>query len=172
MGLSGVGWSRASDPRRGTQFPVMSSGATQGESTPSRPAPSRSTPAPDDPAARFRVLLVEDSKAVAEIFAMMLRELGHEVRIVATGDQALAQLPELHPQIVFSDISMPGMSGYDLARHIRQHPDASEVYLVAMTGYGQPEDRQRSLEAGFDEHLVKPADLDRLRSVFAAAAAR
>lgn len=158
----------------------MSSGETHGESSQPRPAPSPSTPAPADPvdssgpapAARFRVLLVEDSKAVAEIFAMMLRELGHEVRIVATGDQALAQLPELHPQIVFSDISMPGMSGYDLARHIRQHPEASEVYLVAMTGYGQPEDRQRSLDAGFDEHLVKPADLDRLRSVFAAAAAR
>ena len=158
----------------------MTSGKSQGEPSGPPSAAERTTPAPSDlvdasgpaSAARFRVLLVEDSKAVAEIFAMMLRELGHEVRIVATGDQALAQLPELHPQIVFSDISMPGMSGYDLARHIRQHPDASQVYLVAMTGYGQPEDRQRSLDAGFDEHLVKPADLERLRSVFAAAAAR
>jgi CheY-like chemotaxis protein len=115
----------------------------------------------------FRTLLVEDSKPVAEIFAMLLRELGHEVHVAASGSEALQRMPALRPEVVFSDISMPGMSGYELAQHVRTQPGGTDVFLVAMTGFGQPEDRQRALDAGFDEHLVKPAELDRLQSLLA-----
>lgn len=115
----------------------------------------------------YRTLLVEDSKPVAEIFGMLLRELGHDVEVAASGAEALERMSALRPEVVFSDISMPGMSGYELAQRVRAQVGGDEIFLVAMTGFGQPEDRQRALEAGFDEHLVKPAELDRLQSLLA-----
>ncbi|HUG93898.1 MAG TPA: ATP-binding protein [Planctomycetaceae bacterium] len=125
------------------------------------------------PAGRsYRTLLVEDSQPVAEIFAMLLRELGHDVDVVGSGAAALERIPDLEPEVVFSDISMPGMSGYELARRIREQAHGEDVFLVAMTGFGQPEDRQRALDAGFDEHVIKPAELDRLEGVFAAISRR
>jgi PAS domain S-box-containing protein len=116
----------------------------------------------------FRVLVVEDSQPVADVFAMMIRELGHDVDVVASGPEALARMAAEPPDIVVSDISMPGMSGYDLAQHIRTSQNGRGIFLVALTGFGQPEDRQRALAAGFDEHLVKPVELTRLQDVFAA----
>jgi PAS domain S-box-containing protein len=124
------------------------------------------------PRAAQRVLVVEDSVPVAEIFAMILREMGHEVEVATSGEAALELIGGSQPQVVFSDISMPRMSGHDLARALREQPGRDGLVLVAMTGYGQPEDRDRALEAGFDFHLVKPADRNRLESLFAEIAAR
>ena len=124
------------------------------------------------PHTALRVLVVEDSAPVAEIFAMILREMGHQVEVATSGEAALKLIAGAAPQIVFSDISMPRMSGYELARRIREQSQLNGVTLVAMTGYGQPEDRERALEAGFDFHLVKPADRNRLESLFAEIAAR
>lgn len=115
----------------------------------------------------FDVLLIEDSKPLAEIFSMVLQEMGHEVRVADNAAAGLKTLAEQRPDVIFSDISMPGMSGYDLARTIRATPEWKDVFLVAMTGYGQPEDRERALAAGFDDHLVKPADPGRLQALFA-----
>ncbi len=70
------------------------------------------------------------------------------------------------PDVVFSDIAMPGMTGYELAQRIRQRPDCSQIYLVALTGFGQSSDRDRAIEAGFDEHMVKPVDIALLRALF------
>lgn len=129
---------------------------------------------PDKPEARprnrtvFRVLVVEDSKPVAEIFALILREMGHEVEIAASGEAALERVAASRPQVIFSDISMPRMSGYELARRIRAQSGSDAPTLVAMTGYGQPEDRDAALQAGFDYHLVKPVDLDELQALFEA----
>ncbi|MCB0324448.1 MAG: PAS domain S-box protein [Bdellovibrionales bacterium] len=112
-----------------------------------------------------RVLVVEDSEAVGYLFAMLLKELGHEVRFAEDGTQALEVLQEYQPDIVFSDIRMPGMDGIELARRLRQDPRWRNLLLVATTGFGQPQDRERSLAAGFDYHLVKPAELESIQAI-------
>ena len=101
---------------------------------------------------------------------MILREMGHEDEVATSGEAALELMGGSQPQVVFSDISMPRMSGYDLARALREQHGRDGLVLVAMTGYGQPEDRDRALEAGFDFHLVKPADVPVLQAVLASLA--
>lgn len=122
--------------------------------------------------AGFRVLLVEDSAPVARIFALLLEKLGHEVQVATDGDAALEKIRECHPEIIFSDIAMPGMSGYEFAQQIRAVPDWKNIVLVALTGYSQEEDRQHALDSGFDLHLTKPADLSHLDEVFDLAASK
>lgn len=117
-----------------------------------------------------RVLVVDDSPMVAELFAELLQELGHEVRVAHDGLFALEQANGFVPHVVFSDISMPGMSGYELARRLRTLPALARTVLVAMTGYSQEADRRAALEAGFHRHLVKPADIASLEEVFASVA--
>lgn len=85
--------------------------------------------------------------------------------MAATGTEALARLRDRRVDVVLCDLGLPGMSGYDVARAVRDDRGFGEPYLVALTGYGQPEDRRRSAEAGFDEHLTKPVDLSRLNEV-------
>jgi CheY-like chemotaxis protein/two-component sensor histidine kinase len=156
-------------PGRGSEFRVRlplaveQAQAPAGESAASRPSARP---------AGYRVLIVEDSPPIAKIFAMLLQQMGHDARIADGGAAALEQIAAWRPDIVFSDISMPGMSGYELARQIRQHAGGDDILLVAMTGHGQAEDRQRALDAGFDEHLIKPAEMDRLEAIFQRAAQR
>jgi CheY-like chemotaxis protein len=115
----------------------------------------------------YRILLVEDSQPVAEIFSLILKQMGHQhVEIAPNAVEALDRIPVFRPQIVFSDISMPGMSGYELAQRIRQHPEWNHVVLVAVTGLGQPDDCQQARHAGFDYHLVKPADVVQIELLF------
>ena len=104
-----------------------------------------------------RVLVVDDNIDAAESIAVYLRLEGHEVRIVSDAAQAVAIAQVFAPQVAVLDIGLPGMSGYDLARRLRQHGGAPGL-LIALTGYGQKEDRARSEEAGFHHHFVKPAD--------------
>jgi CheY-like chemotaxis protein len=87
----------------------------------------------------------------------MLRITGHEVHTAHDGPAALAAAHRFRPEVVLLDIGLPGMSGYEVARRLRQDVGTGGVMLVAMTGYGQDEDRRRAREAGFDHHLVKPA---------------
>lgn len=114
----------------------------------------------------FKVLVVEDMRALRVIMARLLAKLGHEVEFAEDGMLALQRLDTYRPDIVFSDIAMPGMTGYELARQIRQRPDCSGIFLVALTGFGQSADRDKALEAGFDEHLVKPVDITQLQFLF------
>lgn len=114
----------------------------------------------------FKVLIVEDMRALRVITARLLEKLGHVVQFAENGPLALSKLETFIPDVVFSDIAMPGMTGYELAQRIRQRPDCSQVYLVALTGFGQSSDRDRALEAGFDEHMVKPVDIALLRELF------
>lgn len=100
----------------------------------------------------------------------MLATLGHTVELAGDGPAALQRARAETPDIMFSDISMPGMNGYELAGRFRADPNLKDIVLVAITGFGQPEDRDRALEAGFDHHLVKPADFDALQSLFATVA--
>ena len=114
----------------------------------------------------FKVLVVEDMRALRVMTARLLEKLGHEVEVVENGPLALIKLETFKPDVVFSDIAMPGMSGYELAQRIRQRPDCSRACLVALTGFGQPSDRDKALEAGFHEHMLKPVDIAALQSLF------
>ena len=116
-----------------------------------------------------RVLVAEDIPDAAEMLRLMLESMGHEVRVAADGVQAVALAHEFAPRVALLDIGMPRMDGYDAARQIRQSL-GEEILLVALTGWGQEEDQRRALEAGFDCHLTKPADPERLEELIAAAA--
>jgi signal transduction histidine kinase/DNA-binding response OmpR family regulator len=105
-----------------------------------------------------RVLVVDDNIDAAESIAVFLRLEGHEVRTVGDGPQAVAIAQVFAPQVAVVDIGLPGMNGYEVARRLRLKGTEAPALLIALTGYGQKEDRARSIEAGFDHHFVKPAD--------------
>src|SRR5262249_48105201 len=119
-----------------------------------------------------RILVVDDNVDAAESLALLLRLEGHDVRVAHDGPAALAAVEAEPPDLVFLDIGMPGVNGYDGARRLRQQPGVERLGLVAMTGWGQEEDRRRSQEAGFDHHLVKPVEPDALRKLLAGTGAR
>jgi CheY-like chemotaxis protein len=112
--------------------------------------------------ARHRVLVVDDVYASAKTLAMMLESINQEVLIAHDGPAAIEQVMASRPDIVFLDISMPGMSGYDVARHLRAKEGLNGIRLVALTGYGDEDDRRKAIEAGFHHHLTKPASMDQL----------
>ena len=114
---------------------------------------------------RMRILVVDDQPDMADCVALLIETLGHQVRAVYDGTTALAITRSEAPDVMFVDIGMPGMTGYDVARQVRLRPDLSHVRLVALTGYGRDEDRSRALEAGFDLHITKPVADATLRDV-------
>lgn len=111
-----------------------------------------------------RVLIVEDNENAAESLTILLQIFGFDVKAVGDGAAALAALAERRPDVMLIDIGLPGMSGYELAERVREG-GARDIVLVAMTGYGQDEDRRQAFAAGFDHHLVKPVEVDRLRQL-------
>ncbi len=110
----------------------------------------------DSPTAAQRILVVDDTRAARVMLAKLLRKLGHEVFEADSGVTALNQVDLIRPDVVISDIGMPGMDGYELAKKIRMRPTGENSMLIAITGYGQDADRERAIAAGFDAHLVKP----------------
>jgi PAS domain S-box-containing protein len=121
----------------------------------------------------FRILVVDDNPAAAESLAELLRLGGHEVRTAPDGRSALEVAADFVPRAVLLDIGLPGdMDGYEVARRLRVLPGMDSAFLVALTGYGQDEDRRRSQEAGIQSHLVKPADPAALRGLLASAIPR
>lgn len=113
-----------------------------------------------------RVLVVDDNSDAAETLATLLALMGHRSFVAADADSALAQMRRARPDVVLLDIGLPGRSGFDIARQIRGDPQFAHVKLIAVSGYGQADDRRRSAEAGFDLHLVKPVDGETLMSAF------
>jgi PAS domain S-box-containing protein len=125
------------------------------------------------PAQSFRILVADDNQDAAESLAMMLRMMGHHARTVHDGEQALAEAAAFRPDVILLDIGMPRMNGYDAAREIRAQHWGGRMVLVALTGWGQDEDKRRANEAGFDRHFTKPvspADLEKLLAELAAGA--
>ena len=114
-----------------------------------------------------RVLVVDDNQDAADSLGMLLQLLGAEVLVVHDGRAALEALDSFRPGVVVLDLGMPGMSGLEVARRMREDPAHRAITLVALTGWGQRDDRRRTREAGFDYHLVKPADLTVLRRILA-----
>ena len=103
---------------------------------------------------------------------MLLKACKHDVRTAHDGPAALAAALEFRPHVMLLDIGLPRMDGYEVAGRLRQQAELTNVVLVALTGYGQEEDQRRSKEAGFDHHLVKPADFSEVRKILAAVAER
>ena len=132
------------------------------------PAPPEAQPASreqDGDSVKRRVLIVDDSVDAVQTLKLFVDLLGHDVRTASDGEGAVAAAAEFLPDVVFLDLGMPGMDGYEAARRIRQQPWGRDIILIALSGWGQPEDRQRTKAAGFDHHLVKPAssaDLQKL----------
>jgi PAS domain S-box-containing protein len=116
---------------------------------------------------RHRVLVIDDNVDAAESLAALLRLGGHEVREAHGGLDGLRIAAEFQPDVVLLDLGMPGMNGLEVARELRTRRAGSETYLVAVTGWGQNEDRQRTRDAGFDVHLTKPVDPDELDGLLA-----
>jgi PAS domain S-box-containing protein len=127
------------------------------------------SPPPTVAPAGRRVLVVEDHPDARESLRMLLALDGHEVDEASDGPTALEKIIALRPDVALVDIGLPGLDGYMLAQAVRAAPGGKSLYLVALTGYGQPEDRRRAIEAGFDAHLVKPVEPDRLRQILARA---
>jgi len=146
-------------PGKGSEFvvrlPLAASPRPAGRAEP-EPRPSTVLPA-------RRVLVVDDNRDAAESLGMLLRLLGADVHVVYNGPDALEALTAYRPAVVLLDIGMPNMDGHEVARQIRQRPEFQDVTLIALTGWGQEEDRRLSQSAGFNYHLIKPADAGALQ---------
>ncbi|HJV62609.1 MAG TPA: response regulator [Albitalea sp.] len=105
-----------------------------------------------------RVLLIDDNLDAAESLAQLLALAGHDARTATDGPHAIQMAQEFHPDVVFCDLGLPGMTGYEVARELRSLSFGHDMVLAALTGYGQAGDREKSARAGFDAHLVKPVD--------------
>jgi CheY-like chemotaxis protein len=114
------------------------------------------------------ILVVDDNQDSASSMTLLLQLQGHDVLVANTGAAALALASERHPDVILLDIGMPGMNGYDVARRLRSEPAFSDTLLVAITGYGRASDVQQTHAAGFDHHMVKPVDYDKLQALLVA----
>ena len=126
---------------------------------PALPEPASAAATAAGAAAPRRALVIDDNQDSADTLAMMLELLGHDTRRLYDPRAAVETVAAFAPDVVFLDIGMPGLSGYDVARLLRASKAGSDLVLVAVTGWGQPEDRRRTGEAGFDHHLVKPPEM-------------
>jgi CheY-like chemotaxis protein len=124
-----------------------------------------------EPYSGHRILVVDDNRDAAEAMASLLELEGNEAHVAHDGNAAIEAANALRPGVVLLDIGLPGLNGYEVASRIRQEPWGGSVLLVALTGWGHPEDRARSEEAGFDHHLVKPVELAVLTELLARHAA-
>jgi PAS domain S-box-containing protein len=151
-------------PGQGSEFtvrlPLVSAPAVK-DSGYAKPQAGESNPAPR------RILVVDDAPAAVFTLAKLLEKLGHEVFTAGDAAEALLLARQRRPEVVISDIAMPGVDGYQLARLLRCEPGLEKILLVALSGYGQESDRRRALDSGFDRHLVKPVSLQDLRELLA-----
>ena len=127
-------------------------------------AKSTATPRPQHDAQPRRIVVVEDNADVRDLLRLKLRRLGHEVHAVADGLAGVQTIVEHRPDLALVDIGLPGIDGYEVAARVRKEI-GSGVVLVAVSGFGQPEDKRRAQDAGFDEHITKPADVNDIESV-------
>lgn len=134
------------------------------ESATTPPATDEAQPRP---ANAFRVLVVDDQRDAAYLLKKVLERLGQQVCVADDGHSALRKAKEFHPQIVLCDIVLPDIDGYLVAESLRADPEFASVYLVALTGFSQEDDRRRAARAGFDYHLAKPIDIAQFQHLLA-----
>ncbi|HUR52889.1 MAG TPA: ATP-binding protein, partial [Gemmataceae bacterium] len=152
-------------PGRGSEFVIRLPGARGGVRF---AADVATVPKRAEAVRAQRILIVDDNVDAAESLAMLLELKGHQVWTASSGPAAVEVALTHRPRLVLLDIGLPGMDGFEVARRLRQEPTLSGLTLVALTGYGQDDDRRRTKEAGFDYHLVKPADSALLETILAA----
>jgi CheY-like chemotaxis protein len=114
---------------------------------------------------RLRILVVEDNRDTADSLRLLLELYGYEVTVTYSGPDGVRAAEQDQPDVVLCDIGLPGLDGHGVARQLRANPATAKARLIAVTAYGQDEDRRRSHEAGFEHHLVKPVDPDALLKV-------
>jgi CheY-like chemotaxis protein len=114
-----------------------------------------------------RILIVDDNRDAAESLAMLLKLHGHQTHIAHDGLEAVETAAQVRPDLILLDIGLPKVNGYEAARRIRKLPGGLDVVLVALTGWGQDEDRRKSREAGFDGHMIKPVEPEGLTRLLA-----
>jgi PAS domain S-box-containing protein len=145
---------RSDGPGQGSEFVVRLPVAVE----PPVPLPARPSEEDEQPVTKCRILIVDDNQDSADSLAMLLEIFGNEVGTAYDGEEAVEAAGALRPEVVLLDIGMPKLNGYDACRRIRQQPWGQEMFLIALTGWGQDEDRRRTEEAGFNFHIVKPVD--------------
>jgi CheY-like chemotaxis protein len=151
---------------QGSDFVVRLPVVSPPESKPQLPPPERAQPTGN----ALRVLVVDDNVDTVTTLALLVEQSGHDVRTAYDGPSVLEAALDYRPNVVLLDIGLPGLSGFEVAKQLRRQPTLQNVVLVAMTGYGQESDRQRSKEAGFDHHLVKPGGFGAVLEVLASVA--
>ena len=150
-------------PNRGSEFVVRLPALV--EPRPASHVRAEGADSSTQPIRMPSVLVVDDNQDAADSLRMLLELAGAPVDVAYDGASALTRMQSLHPAVVFLDIGMPGMDGYEVARHVRANPAIARTVLVALTGWGADEDRRRSEEAGFDHHLVKPVEFETVQSL-------
>jgi CheY-like chemotaxis protein len=150
-------------PGKGSEFIVRL--ALAAEAQRSQQSKNVLTTAPKAKSVARRILIVDDNVDAAESLADLLSSFGHDVQIAFDGPTALATASVFRPEVIFLDIGMPGMDGYQVVHQLRKQNGLEKTMIVALTGYGRDVDRQRTQDAGFDAHLVKPIDLDTLNNI-------
>jgi CheY-like chemotaxis protein len=136
---------------------------------PDEPKSGEPTAFIDSGSPRLRILVVDDTPAIRYVLSRMLSKMGHEVIEAEDGRDGLNKALEITPDVIFSDISMPNVNGHELARQVRQCPCLRKTRMVALTGFGQDADRRDALASGFDDHVVKPVDVNVVRRILQAA---
>jgi CheY-like chemotaxis protein len=154
-------WSRMAGPSGQSQ--ASNGSASQGQSAP---------PVEANAAATRCVMVVDDNADAAESLALLLEAEGHRVVVEYDGRGAIEKARTHMPDVFLLDIGLPGMDGFELARELRKFPQADDAVFIALTGYGQEDDRKRSHDAGFDHHLVKPVEPSALVDLLASLDAR
>jgi CheY-like chemotaxis protein len=119
------------------------------------------------PKSSLRILIVDDNRDSADSLSMMLKIMGNDTRTAYDGEEAVAVANEFRPAVILLDIGLPRLNGYEACRRIREQTKGKELVIIAQTGWGQDEDRQRTHQAGFDHHMVKPVDPQALMSLLA-----
>ncbi len=144
---------RSDGPGLGSEFVVRLPAAAA-------PAPPTAGPSASQELQSYapskRILIVEDNSVSREMLRLLLKMNGFEVTTAEDGESGLSAIEKYHPEIAVLDIGLPKIDGYEVARRIRKSSLGRDIYLIALTGYGRPEDRQAVIEAGFNAHLVKP----------------
>jgi CheY-like chemotaxis protein len=155
---------RSAGPGQGSEFVVRLPVAAWNPVAVAAPPKDHGTP----PQVRTRrILIADDNRDSADSMAMLLKNLGHDVSTAYDVQQAVEAATTRRPDVVLLDIGMPHLNGYESGRRIRGHPGCRDIFLIAMTGWVQQEDRRRTDEAGFDHHLVKPVDPAELTKLLA-----
>jgi two-component system CheB/CheR fusion protein len=154
-------------PRRGSEFVVRLPSAPAEHAAADGDQPGSTVASVPAAVTRRRVLVVDDNADNAATLSILLRQLGHHVEVADDGEMALARAHYFRPDVILLDIGIPKLDGYAVCRELRRHEWGRHIRVIAQTGFGEEQDRRRSAEAGFDEHLVKPIDPARLGAVLA-----